>query len=167
MRKLVLVALILAGCGLLPSNPEVDPAFSILYSQFLMEAVKYHRELNLNNLVMKFGPLDPALAGTCSNGPTVTIAEDYWHEITAWEKEILIYHELGHCLLGQAHRANSIMSSPEINYYSYAWHRDTYVAELFNYSPYSTQSRSDYEINESEQCAGYPGRTCISTDPRH
>jgi hypothetical protein len=129
----ILAGLASLGCGIIPVNPEVAPEFSILYSQFLTDANHYNRELDLDGLIVRFGPTEPTVAGYCSGNKLIVINEESWNSYDRYGKEVLLYHEFGHCLLGQDHRLNSIMSPTLIRSYYYAAHADTFKQELFTY----------------------------------
>jgi hypothetical protein len=141
----------LSGCGLLPANPEVDPEFRIIYSEFLMDAARYGAEPSLGNLVVRFsapGQLGPDTAGICIS-KEVMIDPDYWQVCQGYCRELLIYHELGHCTLGQSHRVNSIMSATLLRTYTYQANREAYVRELMTYGA-SEAKRPDYEHPDCE-----------------
>lgn len=133
----ITIAVLMTGCGLLPANPEVDPEFRILYAYFKGDAIRHNRELDYGNLVIKFGNLPSNIMGTCGGPKTVTINPAIWARISGWDRFLLIYHELGHCLLGQDHRQNSIMS-PGLSDTQFAFQKQSYIDELFNFqgSPY-------------------------------
>ena len=46
--------------------------------------------------------------GTCSwdqtHVHTVTVDENYWHSANDMQREFVVFHELGHCVLGRDHR---------------------------------------------------------------
>lgn len=147
MKYLVVtLTLLLTGCGLLPANPEVEPEFRILYAYFKGDAVRHNRELDYGNLVIKFGTLPSNIMGTCGGPKTVTINPVIWAQMSSWDRFLLIYHELGHCLLGQGHRQNSIMS-PTLSDTQFAYAKEAYVDELFNFkdAPYLSGSHVDYD----------------------
>ena len=68
----------------------------------------------------------------------ILLLESYWNYASHIEKEALIYHELGHCVLDREHlsgKLNSVAVSymfPNITYYSYYdAYQSAYVEELF------------------------------------
>ncbi len=132
----IIVLLMTTGCGLLPANPEVEPPYSILYSQFLKDAAHYNRELDLSGLVIESGIPDssPTVKGACTGDKHVIILRAYWDAITLYGKETLLYHELGHCLLGQDHRPGSIMASPMLQAWAVQQHEAFYLEELFTHA---------------------------------
>ena len=91
-------------------------------------------------------------AGKCkTNGwlKKITINKKHWNRLDSLQKELLIFHELGHCILGRGHRNEkfpndeciSILDGKEEgfdcsnNYYSPSW-RTYYLDELFDpFSP--------------------------------
>jgi Putative phage metallopeptidase len=115
-------------------------------------------EIVITDLVVKFqqGNLDGGdESGVCATSPytspTITIAEGDWMGMSEEQREILMFHELGHCVLHRAH-LNSLISIlvaggqtenvPEsIMYFSapsqltegdvYETNHDQYMKELF------------------------------------
>lgn len=87
-------------------------------------------------------------AGHCSKSdnetPRIDLNENYWKFATDQQKEILLFHELGHCLLNREHDDTlssnkapaSIMFTNELYLAGtldeyYRDHRDEYLKELF------------------------------------
>lgn len=84
--------------------------------------------------------------GKCSPGKFkhITINEQFWNKLDTLQKEALIFHELGHCILGREHKNKttengeclSLMDGKENgfecsnNYYCPSW-RKYYIDELF------------------------------------
>ena len=72
----------------------------------------------------------------------VAIRESYWKNLHAYEKELLIFHELGHCVLNRDHDKSdkmmdfhkiraSMMYPRMLNQWDYQSYRDYYLKELF------------------------------------
>jgi hypothetical protein len=93
---------------------------------------------------MHFGATDSAQEqGYCvlssDASPTVVINEDVWNDLDAVEKEALIFHELGHCVLFRRHNSEktgtgepvTIMNPYAIDSYLYRAKLSYYYRELF------------------------------------
>lgn len=88
-------------------------------------------------------------AGRCTlsskNGGTISsilISKSIWEQLTVENREEVIYHELGHCVLGRKEHISttengvpiSIMRSTHIGNILYLEHYGEYMAELFSNS---------------------------------
>ena len=89
---------------------------------------------------------DDGVAGWCRYSPSqpnvVAIDEDFWKDASSTWREFVVFHELGHCILGRGHRETqdgqgnciSIMQSGQgscrVAYSSQS--RATYLDELFH-----------------------------------
>ncbi len=125
------------GCGLLPKNPEVEPAFAIIYSKWLADAARYETELTLDGLTISMsapGLMAANTVGTCGPNRRIIISREWWdYHPYGGDREALVYHELGHCTLGQDHRPNSIMQPYGLSGYTYRNDEEDYLAEIFSY----------------------------------
>ena len=97
------------------------------------------------NLRIVFGPMNEEKAvGLCSldlsGTSTVSIDKAYWDTASPPQKEVLIFHELGHCVLGRGHNDQlnesesplSIMYSDIRPAYYYPYEKERYLRELYN-----------------------------------
>lgn len=88
---------------------DIHPEFKSVFDTFKGEAKKRKIELDkvrLKELVIKFGfdLNDYNTLGECNpNTFQVEISESYWVSASLPERETLLFHELGHCLLGRSH----------------------------------------------------------------
>jgi hypothetical protein len=101
--------LLLISCGKQPYieqhytsvEPDIEPYFN-----------RFHEKVGINpiNISAEFEVLPKPTVGQCltySNGVRVIqIDPVYWAMANDDQKEILIFHELGHCALGLGHNAN-------------------------------------------------------------
>lgn len=122
------------------------------FDLFEIEAAKRQLPIDLNayGLSVRIHNIqEENVAGTCSYsmhaGREITIDEAFWLKAGSLDREMVVFHELGHCVLAQGHRENtdsnnnclSIMASGtqgcrllynDIN-------RDYYLDELFLFKP--------------------------------
>jgi hypothetical protein len=99
---IVFALLFFASCGRHVIRPEIDSEFKSYVSRFS----NVHRITIKSDVV--FGKLSNIkFVGFCtrlSNGKSkVEIDKDYWNRASVAQKELLIFHELGHCELGLPH----------------------------------------------------------------
>lgn len=110
----IVTGFFLLGCAA-PLKKENDLVPYL--ERFLTDAAKYNQSYPTNTLMLQFGELKYPVVGNCAsytNGERiVTIDKNYWALAGDGLREELVYHELGHCLLGRGHVENvlSIMNS--------------------------------------------------------
>lgn len=92
--------------------------------------------------------------GMCISGSSKTnqvqFSTSAWRSGSNTFREMLSFHELGHCLLGRGHknstlsdgRPESVMRSSMFSEKTYLAHRDDYLKELF-----SATSRARYDVS--------------------
>lgn len=119
---------------------EVAP----LIEQFKAEAAAHGHSLIIENLVVQFSdalPLwEPGSCTTSSSTPLINLNRIFWFESsTAAQREEVVYHELGHCVLGRPHLdlylngvSVSLMSTELLPESWYTNNRAYYIFELFN-----------------------------------
>ena len=128
---------------------QVPAEFEPYVSRFFEEARARGRQLYLSDVdlvIEKTDLADPGINGTCfTRSHRVAIDGQYWDQAEEEEKEWLMFHELGHCVLGREHRNDktpsgeclSILRGDEngftcsANLYSALW-RGYYLNELFS-----------------------------------
>ena len=127
----------------------VDPELEHFFESFVEEAAARGLAIDLEEEQIE-GYIrnipDRDVIGQCAYSPAsprqVTIDEPYWNRANFTEKEIVVFHELGHCLLERGHRDEadslgnciSIMHSGlgdcELDFRNST--REAYLDELFN-----------------------------------
>lgn len=130
--------LLLSACGSNMSNTpnSIDPTFEPIYKQFVSDSISHNRDVSGNKgLTIQFAPLEQQTAlgeviGECLGigygGGIINIDKTYWSQSDNATHILLIYHELGHCLLNEQHINNpEAIMYPQINgpeqYYSTGW----------------------------------------------
>jgi len=70
-------------------------------------------------VTIQIGSLDhygSGVIGLCETGyglRRVTLDPDFWNNVSNTQKELLMHHELGHCILYRAHRTSLLSSGAE------------------------------------------------------
>lgn len=75
------------------------------------------------------------VSGKCTIGPLnirdITVLRQQWEILSDVKRELLLFHELGHCELGRKHWADSIMAEPPLQSHDFEKHRGELLDELF------------------------------------
>ncbi len=146
---IVLVYIIAQSCQ--HENAQSYPTeFEPYVSEFFIQANLHGLEWSESDFdfTIQFGATDPGTGGFCNfDNNTITVNPDEWAHRDERQREHLIFHELGHCLLNRTHKnvesasgeCYSYMKGAEedfscsLNYYSDFW-RAYYLDELFETS---------------------------------
>jgi hypothetical protein len=105
------------------SNSEVYEVASQVqpYVNMFVQAARINgRELQINRLIVEL--TDEGIAsdtlGICIEDkvPLIRINSRYWYKLSPWHRRLLVFHELGHCILKLNHNDShgSIMSTYSI-----------------------------------------------------
>lgn len=139
----------LIGCSKYDyDNSELNNSeFKPYVDSFLEEARIRGKDVNVNEVNFYLADIeDENVGGLCNyRKEEIIINRDSWKTAREIDKELLVYHELGHCVLGRNHRNEtsengnclSIMRGMENdfmcskNIFSTLW-REYYLDELFN-----------------------------------
>lgn len=145
----ILLATLLVSCG--PQKVLYYPKELHPYIQkFEAAHLKYtNKELTIDNLTIEIvddinEPEHPYAIGFCirqidpkTNNtvgtPYIKLKKNVWGVLYPIEREALVFHELGHCILNRPHveDVESLMN-PSINFGDYELDRNYYLKELFN-----------------------------------
>ena len=125
------------------NNTVTNPEFQPYINEF-----ECYSGLSTRNVPISFADLSGNTAGVChyfrvGAGPIrwgwIEIDEPYWKTISEQQRINLIFHELGHCVLGRDHvLSNSVTLCPTsfmhdsvIDTYCLMHNYDLYVKEMF------------------------------------
>jgi hypothetical protein len=133
-----------SACGK-PQVVSVAQDFQPYVQKFQQVAQQQGKPVQITNLVVKFGPMENQYErGICEidgdNPPTITIDQAAWEQMSDDEREPLVFHELGHCVLMRAHRPDmmgagvpaSIMNPYTLAGWTYDEYKTYYMKELFS-----------------------------------
>jgi hypothetical protein len=105
-----------------PNIYQIDKELEPFLKIFLDEGKKRGVEIKLENLIMAFGTSTEDICGKCNkkdnNGQrTITIIRDQicWTNAAKENKEALVFHELGHCLLNRLHRDDIFPNGDDVS----------------------------------------------------
>ncbi len=91
------------GCG----KPQVDASIEPYIVKFVEEGQNRGKSVDVTGVGAKFVDEDDgSVHGDCSTTPfskTLEVSKKWWPRLNEVQKEMLIFHELGHCALGRRH----------------------------------------------------------------
>lgn len=139
-----LMGLILPGCG-----RYIDPKLQPYVDRFQQVARSQGKIVSTLNVEVRFGTTTASEQGECRivlfQTPTVIISDLIpWDDFDDLAKELLMYHELGHCILFRQHThefrsdgtQDSIMNGVVLVYpQAYKQFHNYYLLELFSTVP--------------------------------
>ena len=139
--------------------PEIDPYVQRFQEEALQRGV--HVDLHEEGLVINFETLSQGKAGRCKPNDfpkQVTIDPSQWKKLDDPQREVLVFHELGHYILNRDHNNHtlpfgecaSLMDENDEeggficsnNYYTSQW-RQYYLDELFDSSTFNMKDLYD------------------------
>ena len=153
-RNILLTALVLVllsgmqlSCGsddVVETDAELIPFFEIFAEAAAARGITVDYEASrIEGLLQDIG--DPNIQGQCFHNDKkpkkVIIDLDYWANASFFEKEFIIFHELGHCFLDRDHLDASVNgscvsimhSSPQVCPFTLTEdNREEYLDELFS-----------------------------------
>lgn len=131
--KYLILLILLSSCG-------TNNVFNI-NNEALSYVRKFERisKISIKNLIVNVVALDNTKLGQCTPGsiPLIELNELYWNNgpyNRSQDRELLMFHELGHCILGRSHSkdTSSIMYPTFIGGDNYINNYNHYISELFN-----------------------------------
>lgn len=154
MEIKILALLLLIACASKNLSPNVINRKGILFDSELLPYVEeFERRCNCEvEVTTRFEPLTSPIAGVCTGHSellpdifkSIGINKEWWITASHWEKENLIFHELGHCVLNMDHdeemirdsflggRPKSIMYPEILPPFTYLINREEYLDRFFN-----------------------------------
>lgn len=148
MRQYILFGIALTSLAMGGKSPEIpnNPTGPVpdTYEQKFRELAKtYGANLVGKTITFAFKSFFGSTIGMCrmngSGRNSVDLSTSAWNKGSEAFREMLVFHELGHCLLGRGHkntshsdgRRESLMNSYIFDSRVYLAHRDEYLKELF------------------------------------
>ena len=151
VTTIAIISFILLSCSEETSfvlEEEVDAAFIPFFDRFQTEASMRGIEVDwaVEKINASLVSIEDVVVGQCltyaNDNREINIDREYWNKSTEVDKEYLIFHELGHCILRRSHLEDSrsdgtclsMMNSGEgmcIKNYN-AKTRQEYLDELFS-----------------------------------
>ena len=135
--------------GELPRQLYVDPSLKPYVQMFMSEADNQGMSLHIDNLIVIFVDLNSAtIEAQCesfNNGtvgtPTISVLRSKWDRKSEISKQMIMFHELGHCVLFRQHNNAYTQYGYVYSIMYYMLQSDTayvrnwthYMYELFHY----------------------------------
>lgn len=129
-----LLCVMLSSCAQeIPRRFQVPASVMPYIIEFELQATLHGKNIKIDDLIVKIKPeiASNSAVGLCyysANGstPEIHLLEWYWNLASDIHRENLVFHELGHCILGRKHDNDIGLSGvPEsiMNYYLIAPHQ--------------------------------------------
>jgi len=87
--------------------PDVSPELCPFFQSFEKEAAKRGLIVDLKNAGVKarFTKINGSVVGICSRNAVneILIDQNFWDRSSHLSKELIVFHELGHCYLNKVH----------------------------------------------------------------
>ena len=129
---------------------RVPKEFTPYVESFIEEGRERNRLQSIDSLIIQFGKTEEnaKTVGYCDltverktnkvlEPPSITINEKYWNGSSDVQKELLMYHELGHCILNRYHDGNATIELgvvvPESIMYPYMFDAAIYENKRIDY----------------------------------
>lgn len=147
MRYLVLFLMILTGCGHRHQMSFAPGTYMYVQRFFSYGYADGRLTTPIDDLIVTLTPQDVPHVGRCIRGgdftPVIQLDPFFWNNSDDMDREQLIFHELGHCILGRGHTSQfvtlngetipqSIMYPDFISEDIYTEYHDYYIIELFS-----------------------------------
>ena len=137
--SLLFSIMLISSCDEDPARYR-DPLLSGYVDRFIEQAAVYGQNISAEDWTVEFGQVENNLCGFASDHK-VSISQECWDAMPESGREALMFHELGHALLGRSHketllangdRASIMTENPTILYNAYTpIKRLYYIEELF------------------------------------
>jgi hypothetical protein len=115
----VALAVSASACGQKEKDHEaflqIDASFQNYVSNFEQASAEEGTPLQITDLILGFGPT-PSLneTGVCewaeNETPRITINARIWGTLNDYDRQEVIFHELGHCVLRRIHQNTEMMA---------------------------------------------------------
>ena len=155
---LIIIGLFITGCAHNPPKPIIKeslPKLTMnLYDEdvvYLVEKFEKSTGVKVDRLDVYFQIMQPdkkKVLAYCDKPskeslPSIVINYESWTTLPAYDKEILLFHELGHCILHRPHSKDqtSLMYMFTIGTARYLTYYNDYITDL-------ARPTSDAEIND-------------------
>lgn len=139
---LIAFSIFAVGCG---RAPVLDVGeFAPYVARFEQSAAEQGAPVVVQDLIIRYGAMqNPQERAACEltegETPTIVVRQDTWARLPEAEREELLFHEMGHCVLMRTHEPElkpegipaSIMNPYMIRGAVYENNRSYYLRELF------------------------------------
>jgi hypothetical protein len=134
------------GCATPEHDKQVYIAPELVqqFDNFRFEAHRRGLRVEITDIIVIFAAMDAnEMIGYCwqrdNMTPIVAISREFWQTASLYQQEILMFHELGHCLLQKHHNnaldgngmPRSIMNERMFDVYYYETYRESYLQQFF------------------------------------
>lgn len=136
------LSLVWTACG---RKIRITGEFEPYVEKFESESSRFDQAVAVEEVIIELGTLETSKNGVCilksNEPPKIIIQYSFWKSASQESKEVLLFHELGHCILKREHKEGvhptsfrpvSIMRSEIVSAQDFLENYDEYLGELFN-----------------------------------
>ncbi len=108
---LTMLYLLASSCSEDEPVYDVPLTFQPYVDAFIIEAAKHGQTIDFSDtgLSIQFrDAVDQETGGVCKGNHQIEIEKFFWEDLSEFDKEGLIFHELGHCELNRRHRNDKL-----------------------------------------------------------
>lgn len=120
---IILLLFMSTGCAPAPKAEHIE-----VVKEYVSTFEKLTGE-SADDISIVMGEPGKGNAAVCINYSKVVISEKVWNRLLPWHREVLVLHELGHCVLAYSHWTKGIMRSNALMIDDYEKERDNYLEE--------------------------------------
>jgi hypothetical protein len=113
---------------------SVAPEFQTYLTDFEADAKRFGRDVNTDSISISFGDTgSPNNGAICHTGSKeIIVQKALWDVDDDTERKIIVYHELGHCVLGLDHSTElGIMYPSRVPEVVYKLNPDSFLTKFF------------------------------------
>lgn len=137
MKYIIILCVFLSACG----QVYVDPEFQPYVDEFIEDAEYYNSNIEmLPHISISFvdefeNPFVLAQCNYTIYESNVQVKRQSWDSANEFQRKLLVYHELGHCVLGKKHLSDDDIGimSEDVTFYQnrFTGHQEEWIARLF------------------------------------
>jgi hypothetical protein len=119
----------------LNAKKPIDPVFNPYIDKFIAISNMYGVDIDRDKLKINFTTLlETPTIGLCLDSGQVYISRGFWKRASTTQKELVIFHELGHCVLGLSHTDTDedIMTWYQITSFDYKRNYNEIINRYYN-----------------------------------
>jgi hypothetical protein len=154
LASCALALALLSGCGKAQDTSSHEAVLSVdaqatdYVARFERSSAEYGASIAITDLIVRFGQVDADGEGggrgvceySAGNTPVITLSQSAWDSSSDADREELVFHELGHCVLMKRHEAGllrelgipkSLMNPTKIDGSVYRQNKNYYLSSLF------------------------------------
>lgn len=134
---MLVLAMLVSACG--AKIVSIEPQYIKYVKEFENQSSTTNNKVIVDDLVVRTrDDLGGSILAQCRMysvfTPLIVVSKKYWVTMSETEREMVMFHELGHCILNRGHNENlKEPNIPESIMYPYIFSSDVYLFLKSNY----------------------------------